>query len=146
MATPSYDRMADPVGLTEAARRLGICTSSARDLVHQGRLPAVRIGPLWYVERQALEQFAASYRRRPYTFRPRPTSNTDSREKVARLLAEWQSATPDELAVGIGLHPGNVRKHLAILASDGVAERDAEGLWHLTAVGQRLQEEIAEAS
>ncbi len=138
--------MTDPVGIPEVARRLGLSVGRARDLVYKSRLPAVRMGAHWYVERQVLEQFAASYRRRRYTTRPRQTTNTDSRQKVTSLLAEWQSATPDELAVGIGLHPGNVRKHLAMLAAAGVVERDDEGLWHLTAAGRRLQEEIARAS
>ena len=146
MAATSYDRIADLVGLTEAARHLGVSSKTVRELVHHGRLPARRLGPLWYVERQVLEEFAETYQPRRLKRSPRSTSNTDSRERVARLLAEWQAATADELAVGIGLHPGNVRKHLLILASAGVAERDDEGLWHLTAAGRRLQEEIAKAS
>jgi DNA-binding transcriptional ArsR family regulator len=115
-------------------------------MAYEGRLPARRLGQIWYVERNVLEEFAATYERRPRKPPQRRTSNTDSREKVARLLAEWQSATADELAVGISLHPGNVRKHLVILAAAGVAERDHEGLWRLTAAGRRLQEEIAKAS
>ena len=115
-------------------------------LVRNGRLPARRLGQLWYVERKVLEEFAETYEPRRLKSGQRRTSNTDSRERVARLLAEWQAATADELAVGIGLHPGNVRKHLVILASAGVAERDDEGLWRLTAAGMRLQKEIAKAS
>ena len=146
MAATSYDRTADLVGLTEVAQHLGVSSRSVRQLVHHGRLPARRVGPLWYVDRQVLEEFAKTYQPRRLKSAPRQTSNTDSREKVARLLAEWQSATADELAVGIGLHPGNVRKHLVILASAGVAERDDEGLWRLTAAGRRLQEGTAKAS
>ena len=146
MAATSYDRTTDLVGLTEVARHLRVSSKSVRLLVYQGRLPARRLGPLWYVDREVLEEFAKTYQPRRPKRPPRQTSNTDSREKVARLLAEWQSATADELAVGIGLHPGNVRKHLVILASAGVAERDDEGLWRLTAAGRRLQEETAKAS
>jgi excisionase family DNA binding protein len=146
MAATSYDRSTDLVGLTEVARHLGVSSKSVRQLVHQGRLPARRLGPLWYVEHDVLEEFAKTYQPRRLKLTPRQTSNTDSRAKVASLLAEWQSATADELAVGIGLHPGNVRKHLVILASAGVAERDDEGLWRLTAAGRRLQEETAKAS
>ncbi len=115
-------------------------------LVRDRRLPARRLGQLFYVEREVLEEFAKTYQPRRLKRTARQNSNTDSREKVARLLAEWQSATADELAVGIGLHPGNVRKHLVILASAGVAERDDEGLWRLTAAGRHLQEETAKAS
>ena len=147
MAATSYDdRITNLVGLPEVARHLGVSSKTVRELVRLRRLPARRLGQLWYVDRDVLEEFAQTYQPR----RPKPaqrrTTNTDSRERVARLLAEWQSATADELAVGIGLHPGNVRKHLVILASAGVAERDHEGLWRLTAAGMRLQEEIAKAS
>jgi excisionase family DNA binding protein len=146
MAASSYDPITDLVGLPEAARRLGVQRSTVSQLVRDRRLPARRLGQLFYVEREVLEEFAETYQPRRLKRTARQTSNTDSREKVARLLAEWQSATADELAVGIGLHPGNVRKHLVILASAGVAERDDEGLWRLTAAGRRLQEETAKAS
>ncbi len=146
MAATSYDRITDLVGLPDAARQLGVSSKTVRELVRQRRLPARRLGQLWYVERQVLEEFADTYKPR----RPRPaqrrTANSESRERVARLLAEWQEATAEELAIGIGLHPGNVRKHLVILASAGVVDRDDEGLWRLTAAGRRLQEEIAKAS
>jgi excisionase family DNA binding protein len=140
MAATSYDdRITNLVGLPEAAQHLGVSSKTVRELVRLRRLPARRLGQLWYVERDLLEEFARTYQPR----RPKPvqrrTSNTDSRGRVARLLAEWQSATADELAVGIGLHPGNVPKHLVILASAGVTERDDEGLWRLTAAGRRVQ-------
>lgn len=120
----TYDRITDLVGLTEVARHLGVSSKTVRELVREHRLPARRLGQLWYVERDVLDEFAETYQPRRPKRSPRQTSKTDSRERVARLLAEWQSATADELAVGIGLHPGNVRKHLVILAAAGVAERD----------------------
>lgn len=146
MAAISYDPITDLLGLPEVARRLGVQRGTVNQFVRNGRLPARRLGQLWYVERKVLEEFAETYEPRRLKRGQRQTSNTDSRERVARLLAEWQAATADELAVGVGLHPGNVRKHLVILASAGVAERDDEGLWHLTPAGRRLQEEIAKAS
>ncbi len=144
MTATSYD--CNLVGLTEVARQLAVSTKTVRELVHQHRLPARRLGPHWYVERKVLEEFAETYQPRRLKRAQRRTSNTDSREKVARLLAEWQEATAEELAVGVALHPGNVRKHLVILATAGIAERDDEGLWRLTAAGRRLQEEVAKAS
>jgi len=114
-------------------------------MVRLGRLPARRIGPHWYIEEAVLEEFASSYQRPRHRTRRKPPTS-ESREKVARLLAEWQEATADELAVGIDLHPGNVRKHLVILEAAGVADRDDEGFWRLTQAGRRLYDRSAQAS
>ena len=65
---------------------------------------------------------------------------------MARLLADWQEGTADELAVGVGLHPGNVRKHLVILEAAGIAEREDSGFWRLTDAGRRLYRKAAKAS
>ena len=71
MAATSYDRIADLVGLTEAARHLGVSSKTVRELVHHGRLPARRLGPLWYVERRVLEEFAETYQPRRLKRSPR---------------------------------------------------------------------------
>lgn len=130
------------IGLVEAAKRLGVCRETANDLVRDGLLPATRVGPWWYVQEEDLESFAATYRPRPGP-RRRQSRNEEHRAKIAELLADWQDATPAELSTVIGLHPGNVRKHLVMLEAAGVAERDDEGLWRLTQAGRRYQEASA---
>ncbi len=146
MAGTSNEFITDLIGLPEVARRLQVSCATARTLVYRGRLPARRLGQLWYVERDVLEEFAATYERKRPKAVQRHTTNTDSRERVARLLVEWQEATAEELAVGIRLHPGNVRKHLVILESAGFAEREDSGFWRLTDAGRRLYRKAAKAS
>jgi len=132
------------VSLPDAARRLGVARGSLNHLVREGRLAAERVGPHWYVDPVVLDAFAQTYRpsNRRRTVRP----VNESREQVARLLADWQEATADELAIGVGLHPGNVRKHLVILEAAGVAERDDQAYWRLTEEGRRQYKEAAKAS
>ncbi len=144
MAIVSYDPPPGFLGLPDAARRLGIDRSSLNRLVREGRFAAQRIGPHWYVDPAVLDEFAASYRPARHRRTKHPTN--ESREQVARLLADWQEATADELAVGVGLHPGNVRKHLVILEAAGAAERDDSALWRLTEAGRRLYRKAAKAS
>ncbi len=141
MAIVSYNPPAGFLGLPDAAGRLGIERSSLNRLVREGRIAAQRIGPHWYIDPAVLDEFASSYRPARHRRTRHPTN--ESREQVARLLADWQEGTADELAVGIGLHPGNVRKHLVILEAAGVAERDDSGFWRLTEAGRHLYRKAA---
>jgi hypothetical protein len=50
-------------------------------------------------------------------------------ESSAELLAEYGSLSATELAHLAGIHPGNARKYLAILAKQGRAERLSDGQW-----------------
>ena len=52
---------------------------------------------------------------------------------IEHALGQYGPATPAELAELVSLHPGNVRKHLAILAARGAAERLPDGQWVLIA-------------
>ncbi len=59
MAATSYDdRITNLVGLPEVARHLGVSSKTVRELVRLRRLPARRLGQLWYVDRDILEEFA----------------------------------------------------------------------------------------
>ena len=49
-----------------------------------------------------------------------------------QLLSDWGSASAEELAQVMQLHPGNARKYLAILAAEGRAQRQSDGQWVLT--------------
>jgi excisionase family DNA binding protein len=51
--------------------------------------------------------------------------------RAADMLAEYGAMTSEELAHLLGLNSGNARKHLAILAKEGRAERLPDGQWVL---------------
>lgn len=48
-----------------AGERLHIHPESVKRLIRQGKLPALKIGNKWFVERDFLEQFALRYDPRP---------------------------------------------------------------------------------
>jgi excisionase family DNA binding protein len=49
------------VGVHEAARRLGIHEESLRRLIRIGTIPATKIGAQWYIDKEQLNLFAATY-------------------------------------------------------------------------------------
>ena len=53
------------VGAEEAGQRLKIHPESVRRLIRQGKLPAIKFGNKWLIERATLEQFASHYDPRP---------------------------------------------------------------------------------
>jgi hypothetical protein len=63
---------------------------------------------------------------------------------VMDALAVIQPATPEEVAGFVGLHPGNARKHLSILAAQGRVAVGPDRQWTLTNLP--VQEEAAQAS
>jgi len=52
-------------GVNEVSKRLKIHPESVRRLIRQGKLPAIKFGNKWLVERATLEQFANHYDPRP---------------------------------------------------------------------------------
>ena len=52
-------------GVDEISTRLNIHAESVRRLIRQGKLPAIKFGNKWLVERAILEQFASRYDPRP---------------------------------------------------------------------------------
>jgi excisionase family DNA binding protein len=52
-------------GVEEVGRRLNIHPESVRRLIRQGKLPAIKFGNQWLVEKATLEQFASHYDPRP---------------------------------------------------------------------------------
>jgi predicted ArsR family transcriptional regulator len=58
-------------------------------------------------------------------------------DNAAELLAEYHSMSAVELATLAGIHVGNARKHFALLAAQGRAERLDDGQWVLTAQQQQ---------
>lgn len=51
--------------VSEAGKRLSIHPESVRRLIRQGKLPGIKFGNKWLIERTALEQFASHYDPRP---------------------------------------------------------------------------------
>lgn len=49
----------------DISRRLGIHPESVRRLIRDGKLPAIKFGNKWLVEKSVLEQFASGYDGRP---------------------------------------------------------------------------------
>ena len=52
-------------GVKEIADRLNIHPESVRRLIRQGKLPAIKFGNKWLVEKATLEQYASRYDPRP---------------------------------------------------------------------------------
>ena len=123
--------MTEFVGLPEAAQRLGVHRATVNDMVIEGRLHATRDGAHWRIDRQELEEFAATYvkpRNAPPT---RPRGLPASTELITELLVEFESASAAELAPLLELHEGNVRKHLRLLEVAGKVRRRSDGEWEL---------------
>ncbi len=49
----------------EVSERLNIHQESVRRLIRQGKLPAIKFGNKWLVEKSMLEQYASHYDPRP---------------------------------------------------------------------------------
>ncbi|MDQ6839818.1 MAG: hypothetical protein M3137_16205 [Actinomycetota bacterium] len=123
MLTLANDRLTT----TEAGHLVGRTKDAIRNAINDGRLVGSNERGRWYVDREAV--LAWDKRTRRYD-RQRVTP---AWARTGDLLAEYGSATVEELALLAGLHIGNVRKHLAILANLGRAERRPDGQWVLTA-------------
>jgi excisionase family DNA binding protein len=52
-------------GVKEVSERLNIHPESVRRLIRQGKLPAIKFGNKWLVDKATLEQFASRYDPRP---------------------------------------------------------------------------------
>jgi excisionase family DNA binding protein len=120
------------IGTTEAARRLGVDDSTIRYAVLRKQLPARRSGAIWLIEATVLDSF-----RKPAPQRNRKRDPlTPTAKNSLRLLAEWGSATADELSIVIEVNAGNVRKGLAIAEKLALATRDGSD-WSLTESGHQ---------
>ena len=52
-------------GVAEVSDRLNIHEESVRRLIRQGKLPAIKFGNKWLVDKATLDQFAGHYDPRP---------------------------------------------------------------------------------
>lgn len=119
---------------TEAARILGVHPSYVRHLSSSGKLHAERIDGQWQLDlgtvlayRHQLNPRHGQVRRRLF-----PPSSVRS----LQLLNEWGTAQPEELALVVDIHAGNVRKGLAIAEKLGLVTR-AGSNWSLTDAGRQ---------
>jgi hypothetical protein len=97
---------------TEAGRLLNRTQDAVRNAIRVGALEGHRIDGRWYIDREVLLAWHARARQIDRVG-PRPW------ERVAELLSEHGSASTEEIARLMQVHPGNARKHLAILAAEG---------------------------
>ncbi len=59
------DLLENYAGVSEVSDRLNIHPESVRRLIRQGKLPAIKFGNKWLVEKTMLDQFASRYDPRP---------------------------------------------------------------------------------
>lgn len=59
------DLLENYAGVDEISERLNIHPESVRRLIRQAKLPAIKFGNKWLVEKVKLEQFASHYDPRP---------------------------------------------------------------------------------
>ena len=123
LAPPLDDQ--DWLTTTEAAALIGRTQSAVRAAINNQALPGFRRDGRNYVRRADLLAWDQRTRRAKRHCVP-------AYEHTAQLLREYQSATTPELAELSQLHPGNIRKHLAILATQGRVECRPDGQWVLT--------------
>ncbi len=114
------------VTTTEAAKITGRTQDTIRHMINLGALGATRVEGRWYIDPDVLLAWNKQARRYDHIERPR------AYDRAAELLKEYHSITPEELATLTGVHVGNARKHLALLAAQGRAERLSDGQWVLT--------------
>lgn len=59
------DLLENYADVNQVSKRLGIHPESVRRLIRDGKLPAIKFGNKWLVEKSLLDQFASSYIGRP---------------------------------------------------------------------------------
>lgn len=120
--------MTDPISIAEAADLLALSPTRVRAMVSQGRLPAVKVGGRWLVERSAVEQRRMGAAPRGRWFTPRnawallllasgedaPKLDPSVRSRLRRALAlEGLVALAPRLrdrskAISYKAHPGEI--------------------------------------
>jgi hypothetical protein len=123
----------------EAGRLVGRSEGAVRKALGRGTLRGQRDREIWHVRAADVVAWAACSRSGPGNPLPAPRT-----EDTVHILREYESASAEEVATLLGVHPGNARKYLAMLALQGRARRRADGQWVLTDNG--LDQEAPTAS
>lgn len=114
----------------EAGLLVGRSEGAVRKALGRGTLRGQRDREVWHVRAADVIAWAACSRSGPGNPLPAPRT-----EDTAYILREYESASAEEVATLLGLHPGNARKYLAMLALQGRARRRADGQWVLAGDG-----------
>jgi helix-turn-helix protein len=114
----------DPELLTtrQAGELVGRSADTVKRSLNLGLLPGRHVDGFWRVRREDVLAWDARARRHP-------CQKKRAYDRAADVLAEYGSATPDELSKLLGVHVGNARKYLAILATEARAHRHDDGEW-----------------
>lgn len=110
----------DLVDLAMAGRRLGIDRRLVNIFVLDGRLPARRLGQRWYIEAQALENFAASYAR---PTQGRAALRPEAVRPLLTLLLDREGATVQDLAEELNHPRRTVLGWVQMLEEEGLVRR-----------------------
>jgi hypothetical protein len=111
----------------EAARLTGRPAVAFRGAIDANRITAVKDPDgHWLMPRDEAMAWHAQARRCAM-----PNRTGQGYRQVAALLQEHGSLDSAEVTALLGIHPGNARKHLAVLAKLGWAQRRADGQWEL---------------
>jgi len=110
-----------------AAKLTRRAESSIRQAIARQVLPASFQSGRWMIAATDLFEWDQKAQRRSHA------SRCAARDRSAEILAEYGPLSADELAELVGVHPGNARKHLALLAKQGRAQRLPDGQWIPTA-------------
>lgn len=116
------------VTTTDIARITGRNDATIRSAIRAGHIPQVTRTTLGRPLVRLSDALAWHKAIRPPAPHTPPTWDA-----TATALATLGPSTPDEIAAYRNLHPGNIRKHLAILAAQRRAEQRADGHWTVTA-------------
>jgi len=115
---------ADPAELLttrQAAELIGRSPSAVKQVLNNRRIHGERVDGFWYVRREDVLAWDARARRQRV--------KKKAYERSAELLTEHGSLTADELSKFQGVHVGNARKYLCLLAVEGRAHRHGDGEW-----------------
>lgn len=120
------------LGTSQAARLVNRKESSLREAIASGALYARPDDDgHWLMTPEDVIAWDKRAARRPRC------SAVRAWDRAATLLGEYGSLSAEELAELLGIHVGNARKHLAILAKQGRAQRRPDGQWVLTSAESR---------
>lgn len=123
------DQISDDAMLTttQAGKLVGRPGASVRMAILNGALRGERQRDYWLVRAGDVLAWEAHARK----YRPVQRFPVPRTDEVANLLEEYGSASAEEIAKFLQVHPGNARKYLALLGLEGRAERRPDGEWAL---------------
>ncbi|MBJ7610582.1 MAG: helix-turn-helix domain-containing protein [Candidatus Dormibacteraeota bacterium] len=116
----------DRVTTTEAAKLTGRSIDAVRAAIRRGSLSASNVRGHWLIESEAVIRWDKRTRRQPAYRRP------SAHERSAEIIGIYYSVSAHELASLAGIHIGNARKHLTLLAQEGRVQRLEGDQWVLT--------------